>query len=111
MEKNKNLQVLLNTIPILLMIGCIPLFENDYVLTIVYIMIICISFFIKKEKKEIKLFFLGFMIMIFSEFVFTSTKVEVFERNTLFGLMPLWLPFLWGYCFVVMKRFIKIFEF
>ena len=46
--------------------------------------------------------------MIISEAIFISTGVETFIRNSLFGLMPLWLPFLWGYCFVAMKRAIKI---
>jgi len=36
--------------------------------------------------------------------------VETFVRNSLFGLMPLWLPFLWGYGFVAIKRGIKILE-
>ena len=100
-----------NIIPILLMIWLIPTIKDDYLLTLAYIVIIFICFFIKKESKEVQLFFAGFFIMILSEYVFTSTKVEVFERNSLFGLMPMWLPFLWGYCFVVMKRFIKIFNF
>jgi len=108
---NKLLTIFINIIPVLLMIGFIPMIKNDYILTALYVCIISISFFIKRENKEIKLFFIGFIVMIFSELVFTSTKVEVFERNTLLGFMPIWLPFLWGYCFVVMKRFIKIYEF
>ena len=48
--------------------------------------------------------------MILSEMIFISTGVEIFVRNTLFGLMPLWLPFLWGYGFVAIKRGIKILE-
>ncbi len=108
---NKIKITFLNIIPLVLMIGLIPFILNDYILTFLYILIIFISFSIKKESKEIKLFFLGFFIMIISEIIFTSTKVEVFERNTLFGLMPLWLPFLWGYGFIVIKRFIKIYNF
>jgi hypothetical protein len=46
----------------------------------------------------------GFIFMTLSEYLFISTGVEVFERDSLFGLMPLWLPFLWGYGFVVIKR-------
>jgi hypothetical protein len=46
--------------------------------------------------------------MTFFEFIFIQTGVEVFQRNSLFDLMPLWLPFLWAYGFVVMKRSIVL---
>lgn len=108
--KNKIINVFINIIPILLMIVLIPFIKNDYILTAVYIVIIIISFWIKKETGEILVFFLGFFIMILFEMIFISTGVETFVRNTLFNLMPLWLPFLWGYGFVVIKRSLKILE-
>jgi hypothetical protein len=42
--------------------------------------------------------------MIISEFFFISTGVETFVRDSLCGMMPLWLPFLWAYAFVAMRR-------
>ena len=108
--KNKIINIVLNIIPIFVMIGLIPIIQNDYLLTVVYIGIILISFFIKKEKGDVFIFIFGFFVMIISEIIFVSTGVETFVRNTLFGLMPLWLPFLWGYGFVAIKRGIKIFE-
>ena len=108
--KNKIINIVLNIIPILVMIGLIPIIQNDYILTVVYLGIILISFFIKKDKGDIFIFLFGFCAMILSEMVFISTGVETFVRNTLFGLMPLWLPFLWGYGFVVIKRGINILE-
>lgn len=108
--KNKIINIVLNIIPILVMIGLIPIIQNDYILTVVYLGIILISFFIKKDKGDIFIFLFGFCAMILSEMVFVSTGVETFVRNTLFGLMPLWLPFLWGYGFVVIKRGLKILE-
>ena len=93
------------------MIGLIPVVLNDYILTGIYAGIILILFFIKKEKGDLVVFLFGFFGMILSEMVFVSTGVETFVRNTLFGLMPLWLPFLWGYGFVVMKRSLKVLEF
>lgn len=106
--KNKATYIILNAVPILVMMGLIPIIKNDYILTFSYIVIILISFTFKKENNEIFIFLFGFFIMILSEAVFISTGAEVFQRNSLFGLMPLWLPFLWGYCFVAMKRGIKI---
>jgi len=106
--KNKITKIFINLIPILLMIGLIPVISNDYVLTLVYIVVIAIALFIKYEKQEYIFLLFGFFGMMIAEYIFTSTRVEVFVRDSLFGLMPIWLPFLWGYSFVVMKRAIKI---
>lgn len=89
------------------MIGLIPVITNDYTLTLLYIVIILISLKIKKTKNDILIFSVGFVGMIISEYIFISTGVETFTRNSLFGLMPLWLPFLWGYGFVAIKRSIE----
>ncbi len=107
---NKVSKILLNSVPILIMIGLIPLVKNDYTLTGIYVAIILLALFIKKERNDVRIFFFGFFAMIISEIIFTSTGVETFLRASLFGLMPLWLPFLWGYSFIAIKRAIKILE-
>src|SRR3989344_5683364 len=99
--------IFFNLIPILLMIVLIPFIKNDYILTLAYILIILVSFIVKYNKKEYLFFLFGFIGMIVSEYLFISTGVETFNRNSLFGLMPLWLPFLWGYGFVAIKRSIE----
>ena len=103
-------KIFLNSIPILLMIGLIPLIKSDYILTLVYVAIILISLFIKRVKNDILVLVFGFIVMIIFEYIFISTGVETFIRNSLFGLMPLWLPFLWGYGFVAIKRSIEILD-
>lgn len=108
--KNKIEKIVLNVIPILVMIGLIPIIQNDYVLAVFYVLIIFLSFEIRRDKGDIFIFFFGFFAMFLSEMVFISTGVEIFVRNTLFGLMPLWLPFLWGYGFVAIRRGIKILD-
>jgi hypothetical protein len=108
--QKKILQIFLNTIPIIIMIAFIPVFKNDYALTGIYFLIIFISFAIRYEKKDYLFFIFGFIIMIISEYFFISTGVETFMRNSLFGLMPLWLPFLWAYGFVAIKRAIIILD-
>ena len=100
--------ILLNAVPILIMIGLIPFIQNDYMLTLVYIGIIIASLAIKRYKNDFTILVFGFFIMIVSEYLFISTGVETFNRNSLFGLMPLWLPFLWGYGFITIKRSIEI---
>lgn len=106
----KVLKIFLNSIPILLMIGLIPLIKSDYILTMIYVAIILISLFIKHVKKDIIVLVFGFIVMIIFEYIFISTGVEIFVRNSLFGLMPLWLPFLWGYGFVAIKRSLEILD-
>jgi len=101
-------RVLANALPILLMEAFIPLIKNDYKLTLIFVLIIAGSFLVHREKKEFLIFIFGFCIMIISEYLFVSTGAEIFMRNSLFGVMPLWLPFLWGYCFVAIKRGVVI---
>ena len=104
----KFLDIIIESIPILLMIGLIPIIKNNYVLSLAYIFIIAISLYAKYEKREYVFLVAGFVLMLIFESIFLITKVEVFARNSLFGIMPLWLPFLWAYAFVAIKRVINI---
>jgi len=90
------------------MIGLIPLIVNDYFITFLYVIIIAISFSIKQHRHDWVIFLFGFCIMIVSEFFFINTGVETFNRQSLLGIMLLWLPFLWGYAFVAIKRSVLI---
>jgi len=73
-KMRKFIDIPLNLIPIILMIGLIPLVKNDYWLTAVYVLIIAISFLIKYEKKEYIFLLFGFFGMILSEYFFISTE-------------------------------------
>ena len=101
-------KILLNALPILIMIALIPRVQNDYSLTLIYLGIIMLALFIRRDGYDLKIMFFGFVIMIVFEYIFVSTGVETFNRNTLLGLMPIWLPFLWSYGFVVIKRSVEI---
>lgn len=100
--------ILVEVFPVLIMIWLIPVVPNDYLLTLMYIGLIDLFLRIKKERKDALILALGFCIMIVAETLFVLTGVETFTRNSLFGIMPLWLPFLWGYSFVAIKRVIMI---
>ena len=106
--KNKVLRIFLEAIPTLIMIALITIIGNDYILASLYLIIIGISLFIKHEKHDYRLLILGFVVMIIAETIFISTGVEIFLRNSLFGIMPLWLPILWAYAFVAIKRGVNI---
>ena len=104
----KALTIILNAVPVLIMIGLIPLIANDYLLTLIYVVIIIVSLVVKNTRNDLLVLIFGSFIMIVSEYLFVSTGVETFQRNSLLGLIPLWLPFLWGYGFVAIKRSIEI---
>ena len=105
---NKIINILLNLIPIILMLILIRIMENDYLLTLIYILIIILSFIFKYETKDLLFLFIGLIVMTIGKYFFIKTNVETFNRNTLFNIMPLWLPFLWAYVFVTIKRSINI---
>ena len=108
MNQGKIFEIVLVVFPIVLMISLIPILENDYVLAIAYLCIIALSFLIRYYKDETLYFVLGCLGMFAAEYFFISTGVETFERISLLGVMPIWLPLLWGYAFVVIKRSINI---
>ena len=103
-------QIILELVPVVVMILFIPIIQNDYVLLLVYGIMITGLFLIKYVKLDWLFFTFALIAMTASETLFVSTGVEVFKRNSLFGLMPIWLPVLWAYAFVVMRRVVKILE-
>jgi len=103
-------KITIQLLPIVLMIVLIPIVQNDYVLLSLYTIIIIIAFVIEYKKLDWIFFVFALLMMTVLEALFISTGVEVFQRNSLLGLMPIWLPVLWAYSFVVMKRMIKILE-
>jgi|SRR3989344_1122626 len=105
---NKIIRIFVNALPVLIMIGLIPLIQNDYVLTLVDALIILACLAYKRVKNDFLSLVFGFFMITFFEYIFVSTGVETFNRNTLFGIMPLWLPVLWAYGFVAIKRSIEI---
>ncbi len=96
--------IALSLIPIVLMIGLIPLVKNDIVLSFLYIVVIVVSLIVKRERHDLVVFWFGFFMLMASEYFFISTGVETFIRHSLFGVMPLWLPILWGYGFIAIRR-------
>ncbi|MBU2103682.1 DUF2878 family protein [Patescibacteria group bacterium] len=102
------LGILLNSLPILLMIGMIPYVQNDYLLTLLFVLVTALYISIHRKKQDFLAFSVGLVGMTISEYLFVKTGVETFERTSLFGIMPLWLPVLWGCGFVVIKRVVTL---
>lgn len=96
--------IALNVLPVALMIALIPLIQNDYLLTLAYAAVIAVSLSIKTCRRDFTAFFFGLIALTASEYFFVKTGAEVFTRRTLFGAMPIWLPVLWAYSFIAIKR-------
>jgi hypothetical protein len=106
----KILSISLLVLPIVAMIGLIPLVRDDTTLTVIYMVFSVALLLIKPERNDVLAYGIGLVGITLSELLFVSTGVEVFTRHSLFGLIPLWLPFLWAYAFVTIKRGLRIIE-
>ncbi len=107
---HKTWRIVQNALPIALMIGLIPFVLNDYILALVYILIAVATFTLKREDHDYLAYFFGLIVITISEYFFVRTGVETFVRNSLWGVMPIWLPFLWAYAFAVIKRSLRILD-
>ncbi|MEK7480215.1 MAG: hypothetical protein AAB665_02915 [Patescibacteria group bacterium] len=102
--------VVTNALPIAVMIALVPLVQNDIALTAIYALFILAALAIHQDKKDLIFLIFGFVTLFFSEYLFISTGVETFERRSLLGIMPLWLPFLWAYVFIAIRRMVAALE-
>ncbi|MEK9176840.1 MAG: hypothetical protein AAB923_00935, partial [Patescibacteria group bacterium] len=100
-------RIVMESVLVLFMIGLVPLITDDYILTGVYVLLIAGSLLVKRNPGDLLVFGVGFVVMLATEYFFVSTGAEIFTRNSLFGVMPLWLPLLWGYAFIAMRRGLK----
>jgi hypothetical protein len=92
------------------MIALISVISSDYILALVYVVVAATVLTIKPERHDYAAYLLGLIGITISEYFFISTGVETFSRISLFGVMPLWLPFLWAFAFVLIKRTLHLLD-
>ncbi len=98
------IQIIFYAAVVVIMLALVPTIKNDYALTGIYIVFILSAVVFKKERSDFMFLTIGLFGLMLGEYFFVSTGVETFNRNSLFGIMPLWLPFLWAFIFLSMKR-------
>ena len=77
---------------------------DELIFTGAIILILLINFKIKYCKNEWILFFLGLLIGFFIEVILGLIyRMQYWENPTLLGV-PMWLPLVWGYAFVFIRR-------
>ncbi|MFW0862546.1 MAG: hypothetical protein ACKKL6_03080 [Candidatus Komeilibacteria bacterium] len=104
--KKPALKIFIYLLLIVFFVLLIPIFKNDYILSLIYIVLIGIYLIVDYVKKDYLFLLFGLIGMTLSEILFVSTGVEHFVRDSLFGLMPMWLPILWAFAFVMMRRIV-----
>lgn len=96
--------IIVEILPLFFALGVLLLIGNELLMTAVIIAIVLISFKIQYKKNEWKLFFIGLILgLSFELFGDAIYKLQTWQQTSLFGL-PLWLPVLWGYGFVIIRR-------
>ena len=100
-------RIIANALPVVGMILLIPFIENDYLLALIYIIVILVALAIHQERSDRIFVIFGFIASFMAEALFISTGVETFERTTLLSIMLLWLPILWAYIFMAMRRAVE----
>src|SRR3989344_1289120 len=105
---DKLVKIICIALPVIIMIGLVPVVKSDYLLAGIYLVFIVGLLIYKRERGDVAVLASGIILMTIFEFIFVSTGVEVFVRNSLFGLMPIWLPLMWGYGFLVIRRVVAI---
>ena len=103
-------RILQEALPIILMIALIPFVRNDYYLAALFIAITAVAFLVEYRRKDLMLFLIGSLIFSLGEALFITTDIETFKRTSLFGIMPIWLPILWGYIFVALRRAVVVLD-
>jgi hypothetical protein len=102
--------LIVNAAPVAFMIALIPAIKNDYFLAGIYLAIAAMSFVLYREKNDLYAYVFGLLIITLAETYFIMTGVEVFQRTSFLGIMPIWLPLLWAYAFVAIKRSVRMLD-
>lgn len=102
---NKLLKVLIETLPIIFGILLSYLFwRNNFLLFVIYIFLILLLIYIHKDKSELVIFIYGVVIGTIIEVIGTQISGYQSFAKPDFGGIPVWLPVVWGYGFIAMKR-------
>lgn len=101
----KLFKILIETLPIFFGILLSYLFwQNNILLFIIYLILTLGLIYFRKDKIEFIIFIYGILIGAIAEVIGTQISGYQSFANPDFAGIPIWLPIVWGYGFVVMKR-------
>lgn len=104
-KKRKNKKSLwIEVILLLLSILLIWLMKNEFLITISVIVLLICGFFLEYHKGEWSLFIIGIITCIVIEIGGSQIyKLQYWISGSFFSI-PLWLPILYGYSFIFIRR-------
>ncbi len=78
--------------------------KSETWITVLMLALILVAFKLKYERGEWKVLFFGMVLGFFFEIAGDAVyKLQNWNHTLLFGI-PLWLPLMWGYGFVLIRR-------
>ena len=78
--------------------------RSELIFVFVLVILLLVNFKIKYNKNEWVLFLIGCLVGFIIEVVLGKVyRMQYWQQDSLFGV-PLWLPLLWGYGFVFIRR-------
>lgn len=90
--------------PLLIAFVIVWFIQQELVITLILFVLIGLSFKLSYEKNEWRLLIFGIILGIILEIGSDQIlKLQFWSEGMLFGI-PLWLPFMWGYGFVLIRR-------
>jgi general stress protein CsbA len=96
--------VLFQILPLFLVLFIFVFTQNEFFVTAGIIFLITLSFMIKYYKKEWKVLVFGVILGIIFELGGDLIyKAQYWENASFFGI-PIWLPLMWGYGFIFIRR-------
>ena len=102
--KNFKESIWFQLIPLFLVLVIFFFTQNEWLVTLGIVVLITISFLIKYYKNEWRVLLfgiiLGFLFEIAGDLVY---QAQYWENASLFGI-PVWLPLMWGYGFIFIRR-------
>jgi hypothetical protein len=82
--------------------------KNEYIATLMIILLTAIVFLIRYNRKEWILYVVGVLTGIILELGGDAIyKLQSWDNASFFGI-PIWLPLFWGYAFILISRIGKI---
>ena len=100
---NKINKSIIELLPIILGLILIIFLRTELEIFTIVFLIILLSFKLKYHQGEIYLFLFGFIIGIILEFFGNMLLGQRWAEASFFSI-PIWLPFAWGYGFIIIRR-------
>ncbi len=103
-SRSKWEQALLELLPVIAGFLFIISFRSELIIAVAVLLAIAVTFKIRYNKGEFALLLLGIATGTATELgADVIYKLQYWAKGSLFGI-PLWLPLIWGYGFVLIRR-------